>query len=394
MMLEWFQLSLLEWILVELLLLVFLIQIFCYLYYYSGIFRKFKRIRGGKVKFETTQPPVSIVICARDQAINLNKNLPAFFEQDYPEFQIVVVNDASTDDTENVLIRLEKDHPNFYHTFVPQGIQSVSAKKMAMTIGIKAAKYDIVLFTEAYCAPKSNQWISCMARHFDEKCGVVLGFSSYIGMKGILKQLISYDTLFTALQFMGFSEAGKPFMGFGRSMAYHKSLFFNNRGFASHLFLNSGDDDLLIGEIANKTNTQIEVSPESKVLTKVHNVWNHWKNQKINQLTTAHYYKFGIKMRIKLELYSRVLFYGLFLSLLIVGFIRFNLVLLIITGSFLIIRYLVQLFVINKTAKILEESRHFFSVPFFDLLLLVISLWFKVQKLFQKENTYTWKILR
>lgn len=393
MILEWFQLSLLEWILVAVLLLVFLIQLFFYIHYYYGIFRKSKRVRDGKVEFETTQQPVSIVICARDQAENLIKNLPAFFEQDYPEFQIVVVNDASTDDTENVLIRLEKDHPNYYHTFVPQGIQSVSAKKMAMTIGIKAAKYDIVLFTEAYCVPKSNKWISSIVRHFDENCGVVLGFSSYIGMKGILKQLISYDTLFTALQFMGFSEAGKPFMGFGRSLAYRKELFFNNRGFASHLYLNSGDDDLFIGEIANKSNTQIEVSPESKVFTKVHNVWNHWKNQKKNQLTTAQYYKVGTKIRIKLELFSRVLFYVLFLALLIIGLIELNPALLAFTCIFFIIRYSVQLLVINKSARMLDESRHYFSIPFFDLLLLVISFWFKIEKHFRKENTYTWKIL-
>lgn len=393
MILEWFQLSLLEWILIAALLLVFLIQIFFYIRYFCGIIRRFKRDQKEKKIIETEQKPVSIIICARDQAVNLKKNLPAFFEQDYSKFQVVVVNDASSDDTENILIHFEKDHPNFYHTFVPQGIQSVSAKKIAMTIGIKAAKYDQLIFTEAYCIPQSNHWLSSMARHFDEHCGIVLGFSTYIGMKGLLKQLVSYDTLFMALQFMGFSEAGKPYMGIGRNLAYCKQLFFDNRGFASHLCLKSGDDDLFIGEIANRTNTQIEISPESKVLTKVHNVWRHWKDQKVNQLTNTYYYKSGTKFRIKLEEISRVLFYGLFLTLLIVGVVEVNPVPAVFAAVAFLIRYGMQLFVINKSARMLEETRHYFLVPFFDILLLLISFWLKIEKHFKKENNYTWKVL-
>jgi len=393
MIFEWFQLSLLESILIAVLLLVFLIQVFFYIRYYSGIIRRFKRDQKEKKIIETEQKPVSIIICARDQAVNLKKNLSTLFEQEYSEFQVVVVNDASSDDTENILIHFEKDHPNFYHTFVPQGIQSVSAKKIAMTIGIKAAKYDQLIFTEAYCIPKSNQWLSSMARHFDEHCGIVLGFSTYIGMKGLLKQLVSYDTLFMALQFMGFSEAGKPYMGIGRNLAYRKQLFFDNRGFASHLYLKSGDDDLFIGEIANSTNTQIEISPESKVLTKVHNVWHHWKDQKVNQLTNTYYYKSGTKFRIRLEEISRVLFYGLFLALLIIGVVKVNFVPVVFAAVAFIIRYGIQLFVINKSARMLKETRYYFLVPFFDLLLLFISFWLKIEKHFKKENKYTWKVL-
>jgi len=393
MILDWFQLSMIDFILIGILLSVFIIQLFFYLYYYSGVIRKSRRIQKESVVIESEKPPVTIIICARDQAKNLAENLPSIFNQDYPEFQVVVVNDASTDDTENVLVGLEQRYPNLYHTFVPQGVQSVSAKKMAMTLGIKAAKYDLLLFTEANCVPEGKNWITSMMGHFDDKCGIVLGFSSYSGLEGILKYLISYDTLFTTLQFMGFAEAGKPYMGLGRNLAYRKDLFFKNRGFANHLYLNSGDDDLFIGEVANASNTHIEITPESKVRTTTDFIWSHWKEQKTNHIATSAYYKAGTKFRTGTEAISRFLFYASFVALFIFGLIEGNFVPVILSSTFFILRYMVQLFVLNKSAKCLEEPRLYLSIPFFDLLLPCLFLCFRVGRIFHKENNYTWQVL-
>lgn len=393
MIFDWFQWSLAEWILLALLLLVFLVQLFFYLYYYRAVWRKALRLRKGKVPPGTEQPPVTLIICARNQAINLEQNLPAILGQDYPEFQVVVVNDASSDETEDVLVRLEQSHPNLYHTFVPSGVQSVSAKKMAMTIGIKAAKYDILLFTEANCIPESNQWISSMMRHFDATCDIVLGYGSYLKINGLLKFMIFYDTLFTALQFMGFSETGTPYMGLGRNLAYRKELFFKNRGFASHLDLQSGEDDLFIGEIANATNTSIDVSPESKISVKTTDVWAHWKDQKLSRVATFSYYKAGTKFKTDMELLSRFLFYGLFVTLLVLGIIESNIFMLVSAGVLFILRYAVQFTVVNNSAKCFDESRFYLSIPLFDLLLPLINMWFWIGRIFHKENSYTWRVL-
>jgi len=393
MILEWFQLSMVELILLASLLLTFFVQLYFYLYYYRGVIRESHRISKGKITLGTAKPPVSIIICAKDQALSLEKNLPAILEQDYPEFQVVVVNDASQDDTEDTLIRLEQSYPHLYHTFVPEGVQNVSTRKMAMTIGIKAAKYDILLLTEANCVPKSNQWISSMARHFTEGCDIVLAFSSYPKIKGFLKHLVSYDNMFTALQFMGFSEAGKPYMGFGRNMAYRKDLFFKNRGFASHLNLKSGEDDLFIGEIANSGNTSIDVSSESIVCAETSDVWNHWKEQKMNRIATSSYYSAGTRFRIGVESLSRFLFYGLFIVLLVLGIIELNIALIAIAVGLIVIRYVLQLNVVNKSAKCLDEHRFCLSVPFFDVLLPIVGFWFRVIRAFHKENSYTWRVL-
>lgn len=393
MILEWFRLSMVELILLASLLLAFFVQLYFYLYYYRGVIRKSHRISKGKAALGTAEPPVSIIICAKDQAISLEKNLPSILEQDYPEFQVVVVNDASQDETEDVLIRLEQSYPGLYHTFVPEGVQNVSTRKMAMTIGIKAAKYDILLLTDANCVPKSNQWISSMARHFTDNCDIVLAFSSYPKIKGFLKHLVSYDNMFTALQFMGFSEAGKPYMGFGRNMAYRKELFFKNRGFASHLNLQSGEDDLFIGEIANSGNTSIDVSPESIVCADTSDVWNHWKEQKMNRIATSSYYSAGTRFRTGVESFSRFLFYGLSIVLLVLGIIGLNIVLIAVSGVLLIIRYVLQLNVVNSSSKCFDEHRFYLSIPFFDMLLPVIGLWFRITRAFHKEKSYTWRVL-
>jgi len=390
---DWLVLSLVEWVLLALLLLVFLIQLFYYLFYYRGVLRQSRGVASGKLKAETEQPPVTIILCARDQAHHLESNLTKILEQDYPEFQVVVVNDASCDETENLLLGLEKKYSNLYHTFVPEGVQSVSAKKMAMTIGIKAAKYDLLLFTEPNCVPNSSLWIASMMSHFDANCGIVLGYSSYSKITGFLKYLISYDTLFTALQFMGFAAVGKSYMGLGRNMAYRKDLFFNNRGFASHLYLHSGEDDLFIGEVANKNNTRIEVSPDSFVNTIPTSVWWHWKAQKINHIATSSYYKIGTKLRTATELVSRYLFYTLTVTLFIIGIVKLNSVLLSLAGVLFIVRYGVQLLIINRSAKCLNETRYYFSIPVFDILLPIINVWFRITKMFHKENTFTWQVL-
>jgi len=395
MILDWFDLSLslLEWILLATLFLAFLVQLFFYLHHYRGVVRKVNRIGKGKEVVGTAQPPVSIIICARNKAKSLENNLPAILEQDYPEFQVVVVNDASSDDTENILIRLEQKYTNLYHTFIPSRVQSVSAKKMAMNLGIKAAKYDTLLFTEADCLPVTNQWVSSMMRNFDSTCGLVLGYSSFKRLRGFLKLMIPFDTLMTALQFMGAAERGKPYKAFGSNMAYRKDLFFNNRGFASHLNLRAGEDDLFISEVATSKNTRIEISPESKICMNSPQAWRYWKELKMNHLSTFPYYKAGARFRTGMELASRFLFYGLFVTLLVIGIASFNIPMIAYAGVLFLIRYFLQLSVVNKAAKSFGEPRYYLSLPIFDILLPLFALWFSINQSFHKDSSYTWQVL-
>ena len=394
MIVEWFQLELAEWIAISVMLVMFFIQLWYYFYYYRSVIKQAREQRNSTLPENTEQPPVSVIICAHDQADKLEDNLPLFLKQIYPEYQIVVVNDASTDNTEDVLTRLEQRYDNLYHTFVPAGVLSASAKKMAVTIGIKAAKYEHLLFTEPDCIPASDRWIESMVSSVDDSCGIVLGYSSFTSVKGFMKNFVIYDTLFTSLQFMGFAKSGHPFMGFGSNLAYKKELFFKNKGFASHLILKSGDDDLFIGEIANANNTRIEISPESKILISRPNLWHFWKDQKLSHFPTSACYKKGIKFRLSLEMTTRVLFYCLFLLSLIYGSCTGNLLMVLSSSALFVIRCTIQLIIVNKSARLLDERRFYVNLPFYDFITPIIRFYLWINHFAHRSSAYTWQTLR
>ena len=128
-----------------------------------------------EVSFQTEQPPVSVIICARDEAENLRKFLPFVLQQDYPTYEVIVINDGSTDETGHLLRDLCVEYPHLKSTFVPVGASNVSTKKLGLTLGIKASKYDILLFTDADCMPEDKTWIAKMVRNFSRETDFVLG---------------------------------------------------------------------------------------------------------------------------------------------------------------------------------------------------------------------------
>jgi glycosyltransferase involved in cell wall biosynthesis len=111
--------------------------------------------RGGATstpQAETNQeelPPVSVIVCARNEYNNLQEYLPILLSQDYPNYEVIVVDDSSEDETEFLLERLSHQYAHLYHTFVPRGARVVSSKKLALTIGLKAAHHEHILLTDA-----------------------------------------------------------------------------------------------------------------------------------------------------------------------------------------------------------------------------------------------------
>lgn len=383
-----------ELVLILTIIVVWIIQIWFYLYHYRGIIKRAASIRNGKTPLSTLQPPVTVIVCARDQADKLELNLPLILGQKYPEFQVVVVNDASTDETEDVLMRFEKSAFNFYHTFIPPGVQNVSARKMAITIGIKAAKYDHLLFIDPDCVPENDEWISGLMSSFDEKCGLVLAYSTFPAEKDFFTKMVLFDNLFSAIQFMGFAVNRKAYMGFSNNMAYKKELFFKNKGFASYLYLNSGEDDLFISEISTSENTKISIEPESKVVAYKENVWKFWKRQRFNRFSTYSYYSFGTKVRLASEVISRCIFYLTFPFMIAYGILAQNLLLIIFSAALFLLRYVVQVLIINKNAKKLKENNYYITLLLFDIILPWVKsfLWFK--HLTQRNNDFTRRVLR
>lgn len=298
------------WIMAGLLLITFIIQLFYYLFRYG----KFIRYKPPALKKRNID--ISVVICARNEAENLKKHLPAFLTQDYKNYEVIVVDDCSTDHTQDVLMDMMVIYPHFRYTSIPLDRKFTHGKKLAMTVGIKAAKNDCLLFSDADCYPVSDKWISKMSRHFTRETELILGVGKYERRRGLLNAIIRYETLFTAMQYISYAISGKAYMGVGRNLAYKKELFFKNKGFASHLKLLSGDDDLFVNEVSSSTNTAVVIDTDSFTLSIPPSSFKNWIRQKRRHLTTGKYYKTSSKIRLAGEYVSRVLFYLLFVILL------------------------------------------------------------------------------
>ena len=340
-----YQLSIYELILAGVLFLGLVIQ----LYYYLGVFLKIVKFRGNPSN--NIQPPVSIVICARDEEENLSSFLPLVLEQNYPSFEVVVVNDCSSDDTDMVLERLMCTYKHLRVTTIKQDEKFTHTKKLALTIGIKAAKHDWLLLTDADCRPDSPNWLSSMAVAFTQDNEIVLGYGGFIPEKGFTNKVIRFDALFTAMLYLGAALVRKPYMGVGRNLAYRRDLFFRNKGFASHSQLASGDDDLFVNEVATKSNTTVVIATGAHTRTPAKKTLEGWFKQKRRHLTTGGRYKSGSKWYLGTELFSRFTFYGSAIALIALQFYP-----LIIAGVILL-RLIIKLSVIKAVMVRLKERK-------------------------------------
>ena len=366
-----FSFSLIELIAFGLLLLVFLYQLYFYIRYLNGVLHLRTKIKKGKISFQTEQPPVSVIICAKDESENLRQFLPFVLQQEYPDFEVIVINDGSTDDTENLLNDLSVEYSNLRTTFVPVGANNVSTKKLGLTLGVKAAKNDLLLFTDADCMPEDKCWITRMVRNFTPETEFVLGYGAYIEKKGLLNKLITYDTLFIALQYLGMAAARKPYMGVGRNLAYRKETFFAQKGFAATLGLSSGDDDLMVNKASNSRNTRVEISPDSITWSEPNATLRGWLYQKQRHLSVSSYYKGSSKFRLSLEPITRGLFYLSFIAALVFG----GLIIQIAAGVLFLARLIIQLCVINRSSKYFGGRKYLFTLLLFDIYLPLLSLY-------------------
>ena len=292
-----------------------LIQLFYYLVVYARVTPKHHKKQANCVT--ENKPAVSVVICARNEEENLEKFLPLFLQQEYPDYEVVVVDDCSTDDTDMVLKRMSAKYSNLKTTAIKVDNNFFHGKKLALTVGIKAAKNNWVLLSDADCKPSGNMWLASMATNFRSPNQVVLGYGGYIPAKGLLNKLIRFDTFFIAMQYMGFALFGKPYMGVGRNLAYTKDLFFQNKGFAKYNHISSGDDDLFVQKVTSSKNTTVEYSLQSHTRSVSCSTAAEWCKQKRRHLTTAPLYRGSIKFWLGLEPFSRVLFWASGVTLLI-----------------------------------------------------------------------------
>jgi glycosyltransferase involved in cell wall biosynthesis len=325
---------------------------------------------------------ISVVIRARNEHDHLKENLPFILEQDYPDFEVVVVNWASDDDSAYLLARINDQFPNLKIVEIRENLNFFSGKKFPLSIGIKSAKNDMIVVTNADCRPVSRNWLSLMRSGFEGSSEVLLGYGAYVKERGFMNKLIRFDTAHVAFRYLSFAMAGIPYMGVGRNMGYLKSLFYQNKGFISHYRITSGDDDLFINKVARKNNTRIVLHPDSLTLSQPPKIFRQWMIQKKRQMSTLRFYRSGHKLLLGLYSISIFLFYLLFAVLVIRDYNTVLIVPLFFT------RLIAQMIIFYKCMARLNEKDLIWFVPFFEITMLFVYSMAFISNLFSNSNKW------
>lgn len=360
--------------------IVFALASFIQVVYYLFVFSRLSFYKPKIQEKSSNLPPVSVIIAARNEYKNLEKNLKFILEQDYPNFEVIVVNDCSWDDSQKLLEYMQEQYSHLKVCQLIEQEKYPTGKKFAITIGIKAAQHEQVFFTDADCIPASTQWLRLMQSEFVGNTEIVLGYSPYRKRNSLLNLFIRYESTFTAMAYFSAALGKHAFMGVGRNLAYTRSLFFKHKGFASHQHVLSGDDDLFVNEAATPNNVRIQLDPQSFVFTEPKRTFDSWQMQKIRHNSTGKLYKTKDKLFLGGYYSSLFIFYSLFTLLLFTSF-DFR----IILGIFGF-RYLVQTVIFYGVYKRLKSMSLIWFTWLLDVLFLFYIYIYGTLGLFRKHK--------
>ncbi|WP_297907207.1 glycosyltransferase [uncultured Parabacteroides sp.] len=370
-------------------LIGFVILSLYYLIAYARPLRASKQI--DRTFEESNKIPVSIIIYAKNSAENLKKHLPALLTQDYPEYQVIVINDGSSDDTDDTLKSFQNEYKHLYHTYIPSNVRYLSRRKLAFTLGAKAARYDILLFTEANCQPLNDQWLSAMVGRYTPETSIVLGYCKYGNYKGLFHKLIAYDNLLTGLRYLSSALSHHPYTGNGRNLSYRKELFFKHKGFYQSLNLHAGDDDLFINEASTKENTRVTYTPDS--LTEMDRIerFGVWKEMKISRASTQRYYKGNALTFYHLESACFFLFQASVIAAVVIG-LSGNWLVSLFAVLLYLIRFIIKAIVFGKSARMLQQSPAIGWLFLLEFIQPMFNGYVRIYRLFRNSKDYTFRL--
>lgn len=349
--------------------------------YYIFIFGKFSFLPHKKTNLN--RDPISVIICARNEAVNLHANLKSILTQKHSDFEVILVNDASTDESLKVLHSFKAQFQNLKIIDIAVTSNYSGNKKAALAKGIAAASNEKLLFTDADCKPASPHWITEMTSQFSKEKDIVLGYGGYKKIKhSFLNKLIRFETLLTAIQYFSYANIGIPYMGVGRNLAYKKEVFMNANGFENHAHITSGDDDLLINQIATKKNTAISIENNSFTISEPKKSFSEWFHQKRRHVTTANYYNYTHQLLLGLFYTSQFLFWFLAIILLFFSFKW------LIVTILLIIRLIIQYTILGKAAKKLNENDLTVALPVLDFFMVAVQMGIFISNLISKPKKW------
>lgn len=345
----------------------------------------FSRLAFAKSQspIEGESPPVSIVVAARNEYENLQKLVPALLELDYPNYEVIIVDDRSYDETYDYLLSMAEKHEQLRVVRVNATPEHVTGKKYALTLGIKAAKNEILLFTDADCLPNSPEWVSYMVAPYvaNEKTELVLGFSPYIKYAGLLNIFTRFETFYVGLQYLSMGLSKMPFMGVGRNISYKKSLFLKNKGFFKHQQVVGGDDDLFVNEVSTSSNTQVVWDLQSQMVSEPKKTWKSWYRQKTRHLSVGQHYRQRNKILLGMlgATHFSVYLFALFLLLVFPYWVA-------LAGYGL--RMLSLLIIFEGTRRKIDPKQPVWALPFLDILYILYYIFVGISAFIRKRTSW------
>ncbi|MEQ6118258.1 glycosyltransferase [Reichenbachiella sp. MALMAid0571] len=326
---------------------------------------------------------ISIIICAYNDLENLKKLLPNLYQQEYSDYEIIVVNDKSNDGTYDFLLEESKVNPLLKMVDIDRTPDHINSKKYAITLGVKVAKYERLLFTDADCIPASDQWVKSMADSFEDKTHFALGYSQFKSEPGFVNTFSRYETQMTGMLYNSFAIAGNPYMGVGRNMAYNKSVFFENNGFNQFQKILGGDDDLFVNQYANGANTEVCLGKDALVWSYSKKTIPDYFKQKLRHISVSKYYNTKDKLLLGLYSLSHLLFWFAFIILAVANYFPE------FVFGVLAIRLILNGLIVNSISKKFGERIVIWSLPIIDFVYSVYLLIMGFATLSTKKVTWS-----
>lgn len=359
-------------------LLCFGITFIIQLIYHWCVFSKLAFYKEkDRTKSDDQLEPVSVVVCARDAYEYLQDLIPVLLTQDYPDYEIVIVNDCSEDETEEWLKDIERREPKIKPVQLRQHLNFFNGKKFPLSMGIKSAKNDLIILTDVNCLPTNSQWLRSVVNSYGNNTEVVIGYSPYMNKKGVFNQIMRFDAVQYAMQYLSAALNKHPYMGIGTNLSYRKELFYRHKGFTSHYTTSVGDDDLFISQVASKKNTEVLIDAENAILTTPPHKFGMWAHIKSSRYSTIPQYDTKAKASSALFTWSHFLFYASFIALMLlkpaftlsIGAVYYIPILVF----FFLLRYGSQMIIYHGATKRLGEKGLLPGLIVYDLIFAFLT---------------------
>jgi len=369
-------------------LIALLVELYYIIRPFSAVMRRNKEEKRNNVLYSDAVPSVSVIVVTRNTGQQLKDYLPLVLEQEYPKFEVILVDEGSWDETEDVVREFQQTYGDLlYYTKLPKESRVVSTKKLAITVGVKAAHNDVLLFTEPGTRPFSMYWIERMVRNFITGTEYILGLNLYNDNGKFVQHMIAYDTLLNNLKSLGCALIEKPYNGSGKNLAYLKSSFFNNNGYAGLLHMADGEDSMMINSHSTKINTRVECSRAGHTMDMDSLLYREWRYLKLREMIVEEEFTPNSKARLLTEPIARFLFICLSILCLVLLPIQqpsWWIYGVTATGCALVLKYILQIWVINHTLKVYNQPKFWLSPILYDIYLpmakVFIYLFVKIKK--------------